>query len=192
MLARFTHRHAKIRMFANSVVMDRFNLQQRRAVLFFPRFVNYIQIFLKVCLFAVPENERNPRNILNCLPIAFSVTTRDEHFGVGIFPNRSPDDLTGFLVCGIGHGAGVDDANVRGIVRPHDSISVTKHHLLHRLCVVLVHLASQGDECRCWHIRSPSMDRVNIRKASAHSCRKSPGTYRLSPHASSLPPCRPH
>ena len=121
--------------------------------------MNYIQILLEVRLFAIPKDERDTRNRLNCVPIAFGVAARDEDFGFGIFPNRSPDDLTGFLVCGVRHRAGIDDTNVGGVIFPHDGISVTQHHLLHRLCVVLIHLASQGDECRCWHFGSPLLQK---------------------------------
>ena len=90
-------------------------------------------------------------DLLNRTPVAFGVTPCDKHFGIRILAAGAPNYLTCLLVGGIGDGAGIDKIEIgaRGIL--NDGVAVAEKRLLHRLRVVLVHLASHRNEFSCSH-----------------------------------------
>ena len=71
----------------------------------------------------------------------------------GIFPLDAMDHLPGLFVPGGGDGAGIDDIDVGVVAAVHNVVPVSRKLLGHNLCLILVHLASQGVK-RCSHSSS--------------------------------------
>ena len=80
--------------------------------------------------------------------------------GAGVFPFHAVDHLPGLFVPGGGDGAGVDDIDIGVVAAVHNVVPVRCKLLGHNLCLILVHLASQGVKC-CSH--SPSFPRLSLR-----------------------------
>ena len=89
------------------------------------------------------------------LRLALRQTARQNQRAVRMFAAQAARQLQGFLVARAGHGAGVDDVNIRVRVERDDFIAGGAEFLQHRLCVVLVDLAPKGVEGSSFHGFTP-------------------------------------
>ena len=86
-----------------------------------------------------------PRRLLR---VGLHVAAAGGHYRVGVQLPASPDHLPRLLVADGGDGAGVDDIDVRLFIKRHQRVAPAHQLLLHGLCFILIHLASQGiDSC---------------------------------------------
>src|SRR5690606_22520044 len=75
--------------------------------------------------------------------------------GIRVAPDRPANHLAALFVTGVGHGTGIDDINVRLLIKIHPFITGSLKHLPNRFRLVGIHLAAQGVESHGIHRVSP-------------------------------------
>ena len=81
---------------------------------------------------------------------ALRQTAGDDDLRLRVLPVAPADDLHALLVARAGHGAGVDDINIRLPVKLSRAIARLFKPLAHGLRIILVHLAPEGVKGDCF------------------------------------------
>ena len=109
------------------------------------------QDLYQVLLPVIPDHNvyRRVRRMKSLLGLHIA-SCRDHHCRRIHFPG-TVQHLPGLPVRNVGHGAGIDDINIRLLLKRHDLISRPFQQLLHRRRLICIYLTSQIMQCRLSH-----------------------------------------